>query len=229
MYVFVSGNDLSLYRVFSKFGGFTRDKILFTAPEKVSLVVFPGGADINPSMYGYEAHSMTMHYALQDRYDTKVFEQALRHNIPMAGICRGAQFLVAKAGGALYQHTTGHHRSHTVLTNDGRIFGVTSSHHQMFGLPLPKGAELLAWSEHRRSAVYEVGPNVCGPALYNKPVVEPECVYLPSIRALATQWHPEWMKEESEGRRYVVDLVDKLLFDRHGKTGEQRKESASDG
>jgi putative glutamine amidotransferase len=67
-----------------------------------SLVVFTGGTDINPRLYGERPHSHTEQP--DDKRDTEekeIFEKALSMDLPMVGICRGAQFLCAMAGGRL--------------------------------------------------------------------------------------------------------------------------------
>ena len=78
----------------------------------------------------------------------------------------------------------------------------------MFGWPLPKESKLIAWSYKRQSSIYETGD--CGAAPH--PPVEVECVYIPSMKALATQWHPEWMSESfSSGTAYYQNLLKKYL------------------
>lgn len=53
------------------------------------LVVFTGGEDVSPDMYG-EPHNPTTGCNLQrDRYEQLEFNEALQRKIPMIGICRG--------------------------------------------------------------------------------------------------------------------------------------------
>jgi len=176
-------------------------------PDDVSLIVVPGGADIDPDLYGHERNHKTFARASADEQDLEAIDFALEREIPIAGICRGGQMLVAKAGGYLYQDVTNHGREHSVRTSDGHEFPVTSCHHQMYGWPLPEGSELIAWSSPHRSEHYEVGDG-----LAETPPFESECVWIPELNALATQWHPEWMRDErSPGMRYYQFLVEKYL------------------
>ena len=131
------------------------------------------------------------------------FLEATKHHIPLAGICRGAQFLCAMSGGILAQHVTGHGGNHTVRTAGG-IVEVTSTHHQM-QIP-PKDAVMLAWAEPRLSKFYE-GEN--DEELH--PDVEAEGVFYPDTQALAMQWHPEFMRPDSDGFQYSVSLIEKLI------------------
>ena len=127
----------------------------------------------------------------------------------MAGICRGAQFLCAMAGGKLVQNITGHGGSHPVRTNDGRLISVTSTHHQM-QLP-PISAEVIAWAEPKRSKVYEGWTPHEG---IMRPDCEYDCVYYPNIRALGMQYHPEFMSESSDGFKFCGEITKAYLLDK---------------
>ncbi len=176
-------------------------------PDDVSLVIVPGGADISPAIYGHERNRQTWSSDSSDKQDLEAIDFALEREIPIAGICRGGQMLIAKAGGYLYQHTTNHGRGHDVRTSDGQEFQVTSCHHQMYGWPLPPRSELIAWSKEHQSDCYELAEDEA-----EVPPFESECVWLPEFNALATQWHPEWMRGEADvGARYYRFLVEKYL------------------
>jgi gamma-glutamyl-gamma-aminobutyrate hydrolase PuuD len=143
----------------------------------------------------------------RDEFERDAVELAIVHKIPMAGICRGGQLLTAMAGGALVQHCEGHLGNHNVETWDGRIIEVTSTHHQMFLLPDKKPYELLAWAEPKLSDRYFIGND--------EPVedigYEPDCVYYSEIKALAMQYHPEYMPEDSDGYKFCQELIEKFL------------------
>jgi len=177
-------------------------------PDDVSLIIVPGGADVNPALYGHKINRTTSYHDMADNKDLEAIEFALDKKIPIAGICRGGQMLIVKAGGYLYQNVSHHGQNHNVRTADGQEFQVTSCHHQMFGWPLPPKAQLLAWASPKRSMYYELADEEA-----EAPPFEPECVFLPEINALATQWHPEWMRDEAmAGTRYYKYLVEKYLL-----------------
>lgn len=175
-------------------------------PEQVALVVFTGGHDVWPELYGENVRPGT-HFSIQrDYYEGNVFEHVLKNKIPMVGICRGSQFLCVKSGGKLVQDIQGHGRFHTIRTNDGRLIKCNSSHHQM---QLPsKEAVPLAWAEPRLSAgYYRNGDND------NIEVDrEHEIVYYPNINAIGIQPHPEWLQPENEFVLYCQEIVKKYLF-----------------
>lgn len=213
MTVCISGNDYSLERLLDRYGhAVSMPNISSVSPKSIKLMVFPGGADISPNIYGHTARKETMSSEMQDFIDEQAFYYAQNNGIPCVGICRGAQFLVAKAGGFLYQHVLGHGQSHRVTTLDGEEFKVTSSHHQMFGEPLPPSAQLLAWATRSISTTYEVGEPSIDTRINKIPSHEQEAVYLPSIKSLAVQWHPEWMDSRTRGYTYFFELIDTLLL-----------------
>lgn len=197
----------------SEYGACCDENRLAYEPNTVDLVILVGGADIDPSIYGHSKAKLTHTNSWADERDEEAYAIARENNIPIVGICRGGQFLIAKAGGFLYQHTTGHTGGvHQAATYDGKSFVVTSAHHQMFGMPLPEGAELLAWASTKLSSEYIVG---CGlndeEKILYEPDVEPECVWLPNINALAIQWHPEWMKKEDEAVKFHLAMIKKYM------------------
>ena len=195
----------SYYEPFRPFGRYSTNVALLAAdPKAVVLVVFTGGADVSPALYGAKANPKTGNWEDRDKMEKKVFEQVRELEIPIAGICRGSQFICAMSGGKLVQHITGHHGSHNVTTDDGRDIQVSSTHHQM-QLP-PDGAEPIAWAEPKRSDVYEGEP---GELL--EPDREHDVVWYPHTKALGMQYHPEFMSEDSEGFLYSQELIERFF------------------
>jgi GMP synthase-like glutamine amidotransferase len=89
------------------------------------LVVFTGGEDIDPSIYG-EVNTQSWSNPSRDRREIDVFNRFIG-NTPMAGICRGGQLLNALNGGKLIQHVGHHSGDKPVVTHWGVEDG--STHH----------------------------------------------------------------------------------------------------
>lgn len=200
------------YRPFAQFGRYETDPdLLRQRPRDVALVVFTGGSDISPSLYGdRKSRSCGWIDEKRDELERKVFEWAMSLNIPMAGICRGSQLLCALNGGSLFQHVTGHHGSHQMLTHDGKKFMVSSTHHQManpVSLVERDKAKILAWAYPKLSNIYETGSPYYG----KTPDVECEVAYYSESNSIGFQYHPEIMDEESEGFKYTVEMCVKHL------------------
>jgi len=179
----------------------------------VDAICLWGGEDISSSYYGEKPHRYNQNSSgipsQRDKDEWKAMIHAKIHGIPIIGVCRGAQFLCAFAGGKLIQHTTGHHSNHDVMTNTGEVFMVSSCHHQMMYPWDVKDHKLLAWSREGRSTCYEGENNV-----NIKDCVKPEveAVYFPSVNGLAIQGHPEWCGEEERFVEWCNEMVCEYLI-----------------
>jgi len=186
----------------------TNDQILIDTPEQVALVVFTGGHDVTPELYGENVGNQTYYSLSRDIYEGHMFEIAQKHGIPCVGICRGSQFLCVKSGGKLVQDISGHAgRDHKIETYDGRILVCNSSHHQM---QLPsKDAVPLAWAHGRQSNRYLNGDNY---DIVDDVDREYEVVYYPNINSLGMQYHPEWKANDHECVLFAKEVVRDYLF-----------------
>jgi putative glutamine amidotransferase len=161
----------------------------------VSGLLVSGGADVDPVFYGEEpTNDLGDLNPSTDAYDLPVLRMALKRNLPVLGICRGAQALNIAAGGSVIQHLPAvvsrvlkhsqaaprHYVTHSVevVANTllSSILGpgttrVNSFHHQ---------------------AVARVAPSFRIAAVAPDGVVEGiESTFHPFV--LGVQWHPEWM------------------------------------
>ena len=120
----------------------------------VDGLVFSGGSDLDPELYGAEAHAETLGVVRErDDFELALMWAALEHDVPMLAICRGSQVLNVVRGGDLEPHVPDRvgnaaHREvpgvfteHEVAVESGSRLGeilgerhdVKSSHHQGFG------------------------------------------------------------------------------------------------
>jgi gamma-glutamyl-gamma-aminobutyrate hydrolase PuuD len=158
--------------------------------DAVDGLIFSGGSDLDPALYGQDAHPETNGIvAERDRAELALLVAALARDMPVLAICRGSQVLNVALGGDLVQHlpdVVGHDRhkhtpgvfaDHDVAVDDGTRLGaiigdrapVKSHHHQGFGR-LGEGLRAAAHADD--GAV--------------------EAVEDPSRRfALGVLWHPE--------------------------------------
>jgi gamma-glutamyl-gamma-aminobutyrate hydrolase PuuD len=161
--------------------------------EDADLVVFPGGADVNPKLYGEQCHKWTRFDDHLDERDKKEFDRAKALGKKMVGICRGAQFLCVMAGGKLVQHQSNMKEFHPIYTYDGEVIKVSSEHHQaMYPWVLDKKKfEVLGWSTGL--SLYHEGSDQKELVIGNVPFdMEVEVAFFPEIQALGIQAHPEW-------------------------------------
>ncbi|MET0938091.1 MAG: gamma-glutamyl-gamma-aminobutyrate hydrolase family protein [Gaiellaceae bacterium] len=130
-------------------------------------VIFSGGGDLDPELYGAEPHDATDEPRIKrDVAELLLLEAALDRDMPVLAICRGSQLLNVARGGDLVQHlpeTVGHeqHRhdpgsfsDHEVKVASGSRLGgllgdrapVKSHHHQGYGR-IGSGLREVAWAE----------------------------------------------------------------------------------
>ena len=64
------------------------NKELVDSIDKADIVLFTGGEDVDPSMYGCEKHYKTYSNLYRDRQEQKVFKHIRKDQLAI-GICRG--------------------------------------------------------------------------------------------------------------------------------------------
>jgi putative glutamine amidotransferase len=117
-------------------------------------LLFSGGSDLDPEIYGQEAHAETDGVVpVRDRAEIALLQAALERDMPVLAVCRGSQVLNVARGGDLVQHlpevvgdekhkhTPGVFADHDVDLVSGtrvqQILGdhapVKSHHHQGYG------------------------------------------------------------------------------------------------
>lgn len=132
----------------------------------LDALILAGGADLDPARYGAAPEPATTGLRPdRDAGEFALLAAAAEVDLPVLGICRGMQLLVAAAGGRLHQHLpdlVGHHRhrpgpgrfgSHPVRTAPGSrlaaLIGphatVPSYHHQ--GVARPGSLTVSAWAD----------------------------------------------------------------------------------
>jgi putative glutamine amidotransferase len=117
-------------------------------------LLFSGGSDLDPEIYGHNAHAETDGIVPErDRAEIALLQAALERDMPVLAVCRGSQVLNVARGGDLVQHlpdvvgdekhkhTPGVFADHAVDLVSGtrvqQILGdhapVKSHHHQGYG------------------------------------------------------------------------------------------------
>ena len=106
------------------------------------LIIFPGGSDVTPKLYGEKNTYSGCNY-MRDMIEIKLLEEAVALNKKIIGVCRGNQFINAILGGKLiqdldvkheYEHEITIVKSHPVI-DFYKDKLVTSTHHQAVLVP----------------------------------------------------------------------------------------------
>jgi putative glutamine amidotransferase len=147
-------------------------------------VVLPGGADVDPALYGAEPdeHYWPADYDGQDSFEAGVLAGCLAAGIPLLAICRGLQLLNVCRGGTLVQHLEPgavQHKDavHPVAVSAGSL------------LAAAVGTETVEVSSYHHQAVGALGDGLRVTATAADGVVE--ALEVPGSPLLAVQWHPE--------------------------------------
>ena len=154
-------------------------------------LIFPGGGDINPALYGKPnlgSHNINTEL---DLLQLRALEQAVKSTMPILGICKGMQLINIGLGGTLIQHmdTASLHTDTakdvyhpTITTEDsflfplyGASFPVNSRHHQAVD-KLANGLIPVQWCPD----------DSCIEALCHA-----------TLPIMGVQWHPERLHTDS--------------------------------
>lgn len=174
--------------------GFERANTL----NEADVVVFLGGSDVNPKLYGQAKLPGTHFDDEQDIIEEWHYNEALKKKIPMFGICRGAQLLHVLNKGKLWQDVNNHAgKPHMMLDieEDVRV-EVTSLHHQMIQMSddVKERLTIIGVCEEQIATTFEDQDNVInlagkGPDGFNELEIEAGCYA--DTRCFFVQGHPE--------------------------------------
>jgi gamma-glutamyl-gamma-aminobutyrate hydrolase PuuD len=193
--VFILNNNISVDNMFVRHGWLPTDHI-----QDADLIQFTGGADVSPIWYGEKAHRTSRPSPERDAKEMLVFTWAKDNRVPMAGICRGAQFLNVMCGGSLWQDVDGHRVCHEAIDEEtGDVFMVTSTHHQMMR-PAPKAEVFLTAAQ---SKTKERMDNTIIRALTSSEPLgdDVEGVWYNHEECLCFQPHPEYIVKDAKAGR----------------------------
>lgn len=173
--------------------------------ERLDALVLSGGADVDPRRYGQEPHPRTgAPREDRDDWEAALLRAALDADLPVLGICRGAQMLAVEAGGTLVQHLPD-------VVGDGRfqpspgVFGTVEARLEP-GSVISRilGDDAVRIPVHHHQAIDCPGQGVRVTARCEDGTIQ--AIELPGRRfCLAVQWHPE---EQTQDRRLLAALVD---------------------
>lgn len=173
------------------------------------LVQFTGGADVSPHLYS-EKNVASYTAPRRDEEEIAIFNAVRALGIPMAGICRGGQFLNVMCGGKLWQDVDNHavgagHMIDVTLDGQHTTIPVSSTHHQMFRRDESK-SQLIGWAKRSTEKLNDQG--------LHRPEageVDEEIVYYGDEKCLCFQPHPEYFELNHECPKLYFRLLKKIL------------------
>ncbi len=181
------------------------ESIIEEQVKSLDAIILSGGEDINPTYYNEKPLSKLGKISNErDKYDFALAKYALKHNIPVLGICRGAQILNVILGGSLYQ-------DHSYIGKKVDEHNYTDqealARHEIFvekGTFIHKifGEKTMVNSFHHQS-VKKIGHNLKVTALDKDGVVEAFESKNKNNLILGIQWHPEMMANKGNNQEMI--------------------------
>lgn len=186
---------------------------LTTDPEVIRQLIgsfdgflLTGGQDVSPRLYGEKLSMLCGEICFErDEMERILIGEAIRHDKPILGICRGIQILNVVLGGSLYQDLPTEYPSNL-------------EHHQTppYDLPVHQvsivpdsplfsllGRRSLAVNSYHHQAIKRLSNRLSAMAYAEDGLVEAVC--LPSARFVwAVQWHPEFSYEREESSLAIL-------------------------
>ncbi|HUI64482.1 MAG TPA: gamma-glutamyl-gamma-aminobutyrate hydrolase family protein [Bacteroidota bacterium] len=183
----------------------------FSEIARCDAVVLSGGGDVHPKFYSRDEEAALAREIRvpRDLFEFDIIREALERNLPMMGICRGAQVFNVAMGGSLmldieragyssHRRSDGPDRTHEVLIEDGSILReivgcsrgtINTMHHQ---------------------AVDKVGRGLRASARAEDGIIEALEWADPTGKSyvMLVQWHPERFEDLSSP--FARNLVERL-------------------
>ena len=171
--------------------------------DELDGVFLPGGADIDPTMYGEHRHpNCDRSDSARDRVELILTEWALRDRKPVLGVCRGLQLINLAAGGTLWQDLAS--QRPTSIKHDYFPFrdGYARDHlaHSVTVSDGTQLAEIVGSGERQVNSMHHQGIRELGRG-FRVSATAPdgliEAIELPGDQfVLAVQWHPEVLADK---------------------------------
>lgn len=156
----------------------------------VDLVVFTGGSDVSPYIYGEEPDGAIGCDPIRDEFERDIYNSCQDHFIPCVGICRGGQLLNVLNGGEMVQ-------DHGLISGDVAALGYGDDRYLELRVDHHQG--MYAGNNCWISAIFD--PNTRDPTMY--------AGYYPETKSLCFQPHPEWGHKGTED--YFFELIDEYI------------------
>ncbi len=154
-------------------------------------IVLSGGGDLSSDLYETDISHLKGVKPLRDRFELSLLDLATDQDLPVLGICRGAQLLNVYRGGtnhslrrdpSLVRRHRRRGRHPVKLLKGSRLSRI-----------LPEAGDELSVSSYHAHAVLECGHGMRPAAQAPDGVVEAIEAVDESTWQFGIQWHPEWM------------------------------------
>lgn len=177
----------------------------------VDGVLFTGGGDIDPQLYGDTMHPTMYRVDLErDQMEIYLVKEVIGEKIPFLGICRGMQVINVALGGTLYTDIAAQHEDalqHSLLDEQPWDYLAHPAQiREESRLAKIMECPILEVNSLHHQAVKEIAPGLVPTAHAPDGIIEafelPDHPY-----GLAVQWHPECLMEHGTMRALFKSFV----------------------
>lgn len=180
--------------------------------DRLDGVLFTGGTDLPPSLYGEENRGQVQEAASsRDKVELGILPHIIKRGMPALGICRGMQLFNVYHGGTMYQDLR-EDCPHVGLNHDHDVEPYNHLIHKVQGRGNPRVKELFGQESFRVNSIHHQAVRDLGSGLEALVWSEDgliESLHKPDYPFLVgVQWHPEILyKEEGAHRRILENFV----------------------
>jgi len=180
--------------------------------DRLDGVLFTGGGDISPEMYGHPDHpSIDGIDPDRDKVELKIIAHAIQKGLPLMGICRGLQIINVALGGDLYadileQHSQAlKHQYYPDYPREYLAHDVSIEQSSLLAKVFP-GARVPVNSLHHQG-VRNLAPGLKSAAFAPDGIIEAFEISGHPF-GLAVQWHPENLQVYENMRRLFEIFIE---------------------
>lgn len=179
---------------------------------KLDGIILPGGPDIDPNFMGEEPiPNLGVTNRTRDTFEIALIRTAVAKNIPILGICRGAQIINVALGGTIYQDLASQYpgkllKHHQLAPGDQPTHFVRVDHQSKLFNTI--GDNVFVNSRHHQ-AIKDVAEPLRVVARASDGVIE--AVENGDASVQAVQWHPENMWEKNPEQLAIFkDFIERI-------------------
>lgn len=208
----------SYFEAIRHFGGIPLLIPVFAQKEELQFllnqcdgVLLTGGGDMDPALFGEGVLNDTVVIAAErDESEYRVLDHAVRHNLPIFGICRGVQVMNVYFGGTLYQDMPAQIPSDTIHRMEKPFHRTCHKCIVKPDSPLYRltGVSEFGVNSHHHQAVKDLASGFIAMGYCEDGIIEAICDPSEPFR-WGVQWHPEriWDIEVSSAKLFEAFIA----------------------